>query len=65
VAERSVTSRALTVHRLPPHTAAYIREQGAVRGLFRDPLPEVTHGQDSARFREALFAAVERSRRGA
>jgi len=60
VAERSLTSRAVTVQQLPPHTAAYIREQGAVRGLFRDPLAEVTHGlrTDEQTTKKRLFGGT-------
>jgi hypothetical protein len=65
VAERSVTSRAVTVHQLPPHTAESIREQGAVRGLFRDPLPEVTHGlrSDEDTTKKRLFGGARTTRR--
>lgn len=41
---RNLTSWAVTVDDLPPATAAFIRRRGAVHGLDRDPLAEVTHG---------------------
>ncbi|WP_433786992.1 hypothetical protein ACQPX6_09155 [Actinomycetospora sp. CA-101289] len=65
MAERSVTSRAVTVHQLPPHTAALVREQGAVVGLFRDPLPEVTHGlrSDEDTTKKRLFGGARTTRR--
>ncbi|GAA4893533.1 hypothetical protein [Actinomycetospora straminea] len=63
MAERSTTSRAVTVRQLPPATAAFISEQGAVRGLFRDPLPEVTHAlrTDEVTTRKRLFGGARTS----
>jgi len=41
---RNLSSRVIGVHGLPTPTISLIQEQAQVRGLFRDPLPEVTHG---------------------
>ncbi|MDD7938309.1 hypothetical protein PHK61_07745 [Actinomycetospora lutea] len=40
---RQSTSRVIGVHSLPMAVISLIKEQAAVRGLYRDPLPEVTH----------------------
>lgn len=63
MAERSTTSRDIAVAHLPTATAAYIREQGAVRGLFRDPLTEVTHAlrTDETTTRRRLFGGTRTS----
>jgi hypothetical protein len=65
VAERTLTSRTLAVRDLPQHTAAFIRGQGAVRGLSRDPLAEVTHGlrTDEETIKKRLFGAPRTKRR--
>ncbi|WP_433786451.1 hypothetical protein ACQPX6_07040 [Actinomycetospora sp. CA-101289] len=41
---RNPSSRVIGVHGLPTPVISLIQEQAEVRGLFRDPLPEVTHG---------------------
>jgi hypothetical protein len=41
---RNPSSRVIGVHGLPAPVISLIQEQAEVRGLFRDPLPEVTHG---------------------
>lgn len=41
---RNLTSRAVTGDDVPPAMATFIRRQGTMRGLDRDPLAEVTHG---------------------
>ncbi|MEJ2885575.1 hypothetical protein [Actinomycetospora aeridis] len=63
MAERSTTSRAIAVGQLPAATAAFISEQGAVRGLFRDPLAEVTHAlrTDETTTRRRLFGGAKTS----
>lgn len=40
---RQSSSRVIGVHSLPTAVISLIKEQAAVRGLYRDPLPEVTH----------------------
>ncbi|GAA4928838.1 hypothetical protein EV188_101497 [Actinomycetospora succinea] len=63
MAERSTTSRAIAAGQLPAATAAFIREQGAVRGLFRDPLVEVTHAlrTDETTTKRRLFGGTRTS----
>jgi hypothetical protein len=39
----SASSRVIGVHSLPTTVISLIQEQAEVRGLVRDPLPEVTH----------------------
>jgi hypothetical protein len=39
----SASSRVIGVHSLPTSVISMIQEQAEVRGLVRDPLPEVTH----------------------
>ncbi|CAA9280184.1 MAG: hypothetical protein AVDCRST_MAG54-3540 [uncultured Actinomycetospora sp.] len=41
---RNPSSRVIGVHGLPTPVISMIQEQSEVRGLFRDPLPDVTHG---------------------
>jgi len=41
---RNPSSRVIGVHGLPTPVISLIQEQAEVRGLFRDPLPDVTHG---------------------
>jgi len=40
---RQSSSRVIGVHSLPTAVISLIKEQATVRGLYRDPLPEVTH----------------------
>lgn len=40
---RNLSSRVIGVHSLPTAVISLVQEQAEVRGLFRDPLPEVTH----------------------
>lgn len=40
---RSLSSRVIGVHSLPTTVISLVQEQAEVRGLVRDPLPEVTH----------------------
>jgi hypothetical protein len=63
VAQRTRTSRAITVDELAPATAASVREQGA-RHALGDPLPEVTHGlrSDEVRTRKRLFGGPRTTR---
>jgi hypothetical protein len=41
---RNPSSRVIGVHGLPTPVISLVQEQAEVRGLFRDPLPDVTHG---------------------
>lgn len=41
---RNLSSRVIGVHGLPAPVISLIQEQAEVRGLYRDPLPHVTHG---------------------
>ncbi|MEJ2865444.1 hypothetical protein [Actinomycetospora flava] len=63
MADRTTTSRAIAVGQLPAATAAFIREQGALRGLFRDPLVEVTHAlrTDETTTKKRLFGGARTS----
>jgi hypothetical protein len=40
---RNTSSRVIGVHSLPTAVISLVQEQAEVRGLVRDPLPEVTH----------------------
>jgi hypothetical protein len=63
VAQRTRTSRAVTVGELAPATAAAVREQAAVHGLG-DPLPEVTHALrcDEEKTTKRLFGGPRTTR---
>ncbi|PVZ15010.1 hypothetical protein [Actinomycetospora cinnamomea] len=41
---RNLSSRVIGVHGLPAPVISLIQEQAEARGLYRDPLPHVTHG---------------------
>jgi hypothetical protein len=57
---RNPSSRVIGVHGLPTAVISLIQEQAEVRGLFRDPLPEVTHGLRT----DIVSAGVRRFGRG-
>jgi hypothetical protein len=57
---RNPSSRVIGVHGLPTTVISLIQEQAEVRGLFRDPLPDVTHGLRT----DVVRAATRRFGRG-
>ncbi|HSK58711.1 MAG TPA: hypothetical protein VK935_06625 [Actinomycetospora sp.] len=57
---RNPSSRVIGVHGLPTPVISLIQEQAEVRGLFRDPLPDVTHGLRT----DVVRAAARRFGRG-
>jgi hypothetical protein len=57
---RNPSSRVIGVHGLPTPVISLIQEQAEVRGLFRDPLPAVTHGLRT----DTVRAAARRFGRG-